>query len=46
MLPERFLERMNRLLGKEEYEQFLASYDRVRYKALRLNPLKLARRKR
>ncbi len=43
MLPERFLERMNRLLGKEEYEQFLASYDRVRYKALRLNPLKLAR---
>lgn len=41
MLPERFLERMSSLLTPEEYKNFVDSFDRVRYKALRLNPLKL-----
>jgi len=40
MLPEKFSERMRRMLG-DEYEAFLASYDQERYQALRLNALKL-----
>lgn len=36
MLPEAFLERMQRLLG-EEYEDFLESFDRESCQALRLN---------
>ena len=39
MLPESFLERMRQMLGAE-YEAFLASYDREKYQALRLNGLK------
>ncbi len=41
MLPSAFLERMKRLLG-DEYEAFLASYDRPRNTGLRLNPRKVA----
>ena len=41
MLPAAFLERMKRLLG-DEYEAFLASYDRPRNTGLRLNPRKAA----
>ena len=41
MLPSAFLERMKRLLG-DEYEAFLASYDRPRNTGLRLNPRKHA----
>ena len=41
MLPAAFLERMKRLLG-DEYEAFLASYDRPRNTGLRLNPHKAA----
>lgn len=37
MLPERFSERMSRLLG-DEYKEFLASYERPRSVGLRLNP--------
>ncbi len=40
MLPEKFLERMQRMLG-EEYGAFLESFGQERYQALRLNPLKL-----
>ena len=40
MLPEKFLERMQRMLG-EEYGAFLESFGQERYLALRLNPLKL-----
>ena len=39
MLPEAFLERMQRQLG-EEYSAFLESLDRPRAVALRFNPLK------
>lgn len=39
MLPEEFLDRMKRMLGPE-YEDFLRSYEREKYQALRLNPLK------
>ena len=39
MLPEKFLERMQRMLGTE-YEAFLASFEQERYQALRVNPLK------
>lgn len=39
MFPNGFEARMKRLLG-EEYEQFIASYDRPRNVGLRLNPLK------
>ncbi|MBQ4537714.1 MAG: RsmF rRNA methyltransferase first C-terminal domain-containing protein [Lachnospiraceae bacterium] len=40
MLPELFLKRMKEMLGAE-YDDFLASFDRERYQALRLNPLKI-----
>lgn len=39
MLPEAFLERMQGMLG-EEYEEFLESFQREQYHALRLNALK------
>ena len=39
MLPEKFLQRMQEMLG-DEYEQFLASYDHDKYQALRVNTLK------
>lgn len=41
-LPEAFLGRMRGLLGKEEYEAYIRSYDAERYYGLRSNPLKLA----
>jgi len=39
MLPEAFLKRMERLLG-EEFDKFLAAYDKPRNTGLRFNPLK------
>lgn len=40
MLPEAFLERMQKMLG-EEYDAFLKTFEQDRYQALRLNALKL-----
>lgn len=40
MLPQEFLQRMKTLLGKPEFDAFLASYDRPRNVGLRRNPLK------
>lgn len=40
MLPIAFEERMKEMLG-EEYPAFLESYEKERYQALRLNPLKV-----
>lgn len=42
MLPQAFLERMERMLG-DEYLAFLESYEKERYQALRVNPLKADR---
>ena len=42
MLPIAFEERMKEMLGAE-YPAFLASYDKEKYQALRLNPLKVDR---
>lgn len=42
MLPQAFLERMKQMLG-EEYPAFLQSYEKERYQALRINPLKADR---
>lgn len=39
MLPEKFLERMQEMLG-DEYGAFLASFEQEKYQALRVNPLK------
>lgn len=39
MLPEQFLNRMEKMLG-EDYGRFLESYDKPRYQALRINHLK------
>lgn len=39
MLPKKFLERMEKMLGND-YRAFLESYDKEEYKALRFNPLK------
>lgn len=39
MLPQQFLNRMEKMLGGE-YPDFLASYERPRYHSLRVNPLK------
>lgn len=41
-LPEKFLERMERMLGAE-YPAFLASYEEERAQGLRVNTLKLSR---
>ena len=38
-LPEKFTERMQEMLG-EEYDEFLHSFEKEHYQALRLNPLK------
>lgn len=40
-LPEAFLDRMREMLG-EEYDAFLEGFERERYQALRVNPLKWA----
>ena len=40
MLPEDFCERMRQMLGEQEYQAFLQSYDQNRYQGLRWNPLK------
>ena len=40
MLPEKFLERMQGMLG-QEYEAFLEALGQEKYQALRLNPLKV-----
>lgn len=40
-LPALFEERMRHMLPPEEYEQFLRSYEREQYHALRVNTLKL-----
>lgn len=41
MLPERFMERMNHLLSKSEYEEFVKRLEaEKRYVSLRINPLK------
>ena len=42
MLPQAFLERMEQMLG-DEYPAFLESYEKARYQALRVNPLKTDR---
>lgn len=42
MLPQEFKERMKLMLG-EEYPAFEASYEKEKYQALRLNPLKAER---
>ncbi len=39
MLPIKFLERMEKMLGSE-YRAFLDSYEKEEYKALRVNPLR------
>lgn len=39
MLPEQFLERMQKMLGSE-YDAFVESFSQEKYQALRLNPLK------
>ena len=39
MLPQEFLVRMQEML-KEEYEEFLESYEKKHFQSLRLNPLK------
>lgn len=44
MLSEVFLHRMQNMLG-EEYEEFLACFERDNYQALRFNPLKGKREK-
>lgn len=44
MLPEEFLNRMKEMLG-EEYPAFYESYEKPRYQALRVNPLKADSRK-
>ncbi len=40
MLPQEFEQRMKQMLG-EEYTAFEASYEKEKYQALRLNPLKV-----
>lgn len=42
MLPQAFLDRMEQMLGGE-YPAFLQSYEKERYQALRVNPLKADR---
>lgn len=44
MLPQDFLERMQQMLG-EEYPSFLESYEKEKYQALRVNPLKTTKEK-
>ena len=39
-LPQKFKERMSSILG-EKYGDFISSYDRQPYKAIRINTLKI-----
>lgn len=41
-LPEQFVQRMERLLGQEEYQDFLGSFNLPRYYGLRVNTLKIS----
>jgi len=41
-LPEEFLNKMNALLGAEEYRDFLSSFDMPRHYGLRVNTLKIS----
>lgn len=41
MLPEQFLDRMQKMLGSE-YEAFVESFEQEKYQALRLNALKIS----
>ncbi len=41
-LPTEFLDRMKQLLGEEEFEEFLKSYDQPRYYGLRINTIKIS----
>lgn len=41
-LPKEFLEKMNKLLGDEEYEKFCESFSRPRNFGLRINTLKVS----
>ncbi len=40
MIPVTFQERMKKMLGEEECQAFLQSYDKEKYQSLRVNPLK------
>ena len=42
MLPQDFLDRMQRMLG-DEYPLFLESYEKEKFQALRVNTLKITR---
>ena len=42
MLPQAFLSRMQDMLG-DDYDNFIACFDRPAYQGLRLNPLKLSK---
>ena len=42
MLPQAFLDRMEKMLG-DEYPAFIQSYEKEQYQALRVNPLKADR---
>jgi NOL1/NOP2/sun family putative RNA methylase len=41
-LPVEFLNKMNALLGDEEYKEFIKSYNKLRYFGLRVNTLKIS----
>ena len=41
-LPEEFLKRMEKLLGREEYVEFLDNYGKERRQALRVNTAKIS----
>ena len=39
-LPPKYMDAMKQLLGKEQWEQYLTSFQEIRYGGLRINPLK------
>lgn len=41
-LPLEFVNRMNSLLGEEEFQQFLSSYNKPRFAGIRVNTLKIS----
>lgn len=41
-LPEKFIEKMENLLGAEEYNEFISSFEDPRYYGLRVNTLKIS----
>jgi len=41
-LPSAFLDKMNKLLGENEFRELMNSYDRPRYYGLRVNTLKIS----